>query len=158
MYFEMLSYYGILDLEDSHCFRIEATIRSGFYVMFAGTLLLTISSTFVHKASFQYFYDIEAEKKVQAMEDHSPIEEALAPVDDEFYKGISPPPVLFTDTFRWVLRPEHLGGRPLKGMVVEDTRESERALQEKADDNASSASPPSYIDIHEVDAMRCLDC
>jgi hypothetical protein len=152
----MLAYYGILELADSHCFRIEASIKSGFYVLFAGTLLLAILSSFVHKASLQYFYDIEAAKKLVALDNRLSPEEALAPVDNKFYKAISPPPVLFTDTFRWALRHEHLGDRPVNGVILEDTRE--RVLQGKEDDNVSIASLPSYIDVHEVDGIRCLEC
>lgn len=112
----------------------------------------------MHKASFQYFHDIEAAKKLQALENHVSPEEALAPVDDKFYKAITPPPVLFTDTFRWALRHEHLGDRPLKGMILEDIGERERVLQEKEGGNVSITSLPSYIDVHEVDGIRCLDC
>jgi hypothetical protein len=148
----MLAYYGILDKVDSHCFRIDATIKSGFYVLFAGTFLLTILSSFVQKASFQHVYDIEAAKKLLALDDYLPLEGALAPIDDELYKAITPPPVLFTDAFRWALRREHPGDRPLEGMILEDVEKREMVLQEKEDENVSSGSLPSYIDVHDVDA------
>jgi hypothetical protein len=115
-------------------------------------------SSFVHKASLQYFYDNEAAKKLADLDNRVSPEEASAPVDNKFYKSISPPPVLFTDTFRWALRHEHLSDRPLNGMILQDTGERVRVLQEKEDDNVSIASPPSCIDVHEVDGIRCLDC
>merc|ERR1712130_105715 len=60
------------------------------------------------------------------MDEHLTFEEAASPVNDKTLKEIRPPPVLFTDSFRWVLRPEHLGDRPLKseqplqGLLLQD--------------------------------------
>lgn len=126
--FRMLAYYGILEREKAHCFRVEATILTGAYFLLAGTLLLALLNSFVMKASFHHFWDKECIRKEEAMDEHLTFEEAKSPVDEEVYKEIRPPPVLFTDTFRWLLRAEHLGDRPLKpkseqplkGMLLED--------------------------------------
>ena len=118
--FEMLAYYNILENEDSHCFRVEATIMNGTYLLVTGAVLLAVLSSFVMKASYQHFWDKDCCRKEMALKDHLTPEEAASPVDEKIYKEIHPPPVLFTDSFRWLLRPEHLGDRPLQGIVVEE--------------------------------------
>lgn len=106
--FEMMTYYGILDREDGHCFRVEAFILEGSYLMATGAFLLAVSNSFVMKASAQYFWDKETTRKALAMEKQVP-EDIYGDVTKEELKKIGPPPVLFTDTYRWVLRRENLG-------------------------------------------------
>ncbi|CAB9519904.1 Paraquat-inducible protein A [Seminavis robusta] len=154
--FEMLAYWGVLERENSHCFRIEAQVLSGSYLLFGAAVLLGLLNSFVTKASFQYFYDIEETRKEQAMEEHLTLEESMVPLDEKAINTITPPPVLFTDSFRWLLRPEILGDRPLKGMIVEDpsNRMQEQAI---AAENLSTSSG-SKVDIHEVDGIMVLEC
>jgi len=119
--FEMLAYYNIVAFQDSHCYRVEANIMSGTYFLITAALMLSILNSFVMKASFQYFWDKDSCRKEIDVKKQLAPEQASAPVDETVYKEIYPPPVLFTDAFRWMLRKEHLGDRPLQGiMIVED--------------------------------------
>lgn len=141
-FFELFAYYGILRPEDSHCFRLEATILRGAYLLATGSLLLALSNTFVMRASSQYFWDREEARKALAMEHHLTPEEVAVPLDEKALADIHPPPVLFTDTFRWILRREHLGDRPLQGIVVEE-QDAAHADQEKLSSASTGSQEPS---------------
>lgn len=119
-FFGVLAYYGVLQFRDSHCYRVEATIMNGAYFLASGAVLLAILNSFVMKASYQYYWDKDCCRKEMAVRNHLTPEEAATPVDEDILKRIHPPPVLFSDTFRWLLRPEHLGDLPLQGIVVEE--------------------------------------
>lgn len=135
-FFEMLAYYNVLENQDSHCFRVEATVMNGTYFLFCGAILLSISQSFVMKASYQYYWDKECCRKEMATKDHLSPAEAATPVDEIVFKGVHPPPVLFTDSFRWLLRKEHLGDRPAQGIVIEEqSQESTNNSPENLDEN-----------------------
>ena len=138
-FFGILAYYGILDFQDSHCFRVEATIMNGAYLLVSGAVLLAILNSFVMKASYQYYWDKDCCRKEMAVKNHLTEEEAATPVDDVLLKRLHPPPVLFTDTFRWLLRPEHLGDIPLQGIVVEE--QSQETVKNDDQENTSTESP-----------------
>jgi hypothetical protein len=140
--FEMATYYGVLEREDGHCFRVEATLMSGSYLLAAGALLLALLSSFVMSSDFQYFFDREELKKLLAVEKVALPEEAPTEVSKEVYEKLRPPPVLFTDTFRWLLRRDGFGGKPesLDSIVVQ---ESDASLGKDQEENMSSASSAS---------------
>ena len=89
---------GILKEEDGQCFRVQSTLRAGFWIILVGALLLTFMSSFVTKAFAQDLRDAkeEATKGNNAHEDGVRSETSI---DD-----IRPAPVLFTDSFRWMLK------------------------------------------------------
>jgi hypothetical protein len=112
--FAQLVYYGILKEEDAQCFSVQSSIEGGSFLLAAGALLLALLNTFVIKAVVQYFRDKdEVEKRTVEDEEKSRMSldtsntEVEDEADDDFSGRIHPVPVLFTDTFRWVLRQEN---------------------------------------------------
>ena len=105
-----LSYYGIVQPEDAQCFKVAATIESGTYLLIAGALLLALLESFIMNAVIQQERD--------ASEWHTPQEdvklgESTSDLSPEEYAqiidSIDPPPVLFTDKYRWAMRREDAG-------------------------------------------------
>jgi hypothetical protein len=112
--FAQLVYFGVLKEEDAQCFSVQSSIEGGSFMLAAGAVLLALINTFVTKAVLQYFRDKDEEEK-RIRDDKSEISEDItnSDVDGEndadggFAARIHPVPVLFTDTFRWMLRPEN---------------------------------------------------
>jgi hypothetical protein len=107
-------YYGILKEEDAQCFSVQSSIEGGSFLLAAGAVLLALLNTFVIKAVLQYFRDMdEVEKRDVEDEEKSrmSLDTSNTEVEDEadggFSARIHPVPVLFTDTFRWMLRQEN---------------------------------------------------
>jgi hypothetical protein len=96
--FAQLACYGVLKPEDAQCFRVNTSLESGFFVLAAGAVLLALLNTFVMKAVRQY--NREKDSVTDAIK-VSPCgrEDDLV----ETRKTVHPVPVLFTDTFRWLL-------------------------------------------------------
>ena len=88
-------YYGLISEEDAQCFSVESAIEPGFFFLAIGAVILALVNTFVNKAAFQYFRDIESVS-------YKP-EGGIAEMDDSLKEKIRPIPVLFSDTFRWLL-------------------------------------------------------
>jgi hypothetical protein len=100
-----LVYYGILKAEDAQCFSVKSTIEGGSYILTIGAVLLALMNAFVSKAVRQYFRDRKEEKKLLLGESTE-----FLLVEDDAENGsaatdtrIHPVPVMFTDTFRWML-------------------------------------------------------
>lgn len=151
--FGMLVYYDILGKEKARCFRVESTVLPGSYLLLAGAVMLALLNTFVNKATFHYFWDQDCARKEAAMEEHLSFEEEPAPLDNKELRKIRPPPVLFTDTFRWLLRPEHLGDRPLKSEKPNDPvvrHGVEMAIPEKLSTSSGSV-PGKTVDVTTTD-------
>jgi hypothetical protein len=105
--FAELVYYGILKEEDAQCFSVRSTVEPGSFVLAAGAVLLALVNTFVMKAVVQYFRDQdELEKRALLDEENTSHIEDSSKAEDVIEAGIHPVPVLFTDTFRWLLRRE----------------------------------------------------
>jgi hypothetical protein len=112
--FAELVYFGILKEEDAQCFSVRSSIEGGSFLLVIAALLLTFLSTFVTKAAVQYLRDQgEVEKRIRDEEDSLFGSEVTSPTDDDNMeeKGMSarihPAPVLFTDSFRWLLYQEN---------------------------------------------------
>jgi hypothetical protein len=115
--FAELVYYGILELKDAQCFRVETRIEYGSYILMVGAILLALLNTFVMKAVVQYFRDKEEEDRLME-EGMSKVDDTtLYSMDSAVLKKIRPVPVLFTDTFRWMLRRED-GVQGTRGWVL----------------------------------------
>lgn len=115
--FAQLVFFGLLKEEDAQCFSVQSSITVGSYLLFVGAILLALCNTFVIKAVVQYFRDKDeiaavlqddVEKELQLLE--SSKSESLQREGGEESLFIRPAPVLFTDTFRWLLRPEDVTG------------------------------------------------
>jgi len=97
-----LVHFGIIKEEDAHCFVVESKLKSGFFLMCAGALLLALLNTFVSQAALQYLRDRSEPKKlpsVAAIHDQQQDQISVEQAKDI----IEPTPVLFTDRFRWCL-------------------------------------------------------
>jgi hypothetical protein len=101
------------------CFNASPTILDGSCLLVAGAILLALLNAFVTKAVCQCFPDkqdetahdpadapVSAEHKGEVDEENGDTDKEKDEVDPEILENIQPVPVLFTDTFRWVLRPE----------------------------------------------------
>jgi hypothetical protein len=120
--FAQAVHYGVLREEDAQCFAVEASVESGFFYLVAAAVILALLSSFTTKAVSQYFRDRNPAIKsfresisdaglTNADSDEEEQEDGA--VDVGFSARIQPVPVLFTDTFRWLLRadPTTKGGR-----------------------------------------------
>lgn len=117
--FDALAYYGFFEKADAHCYRVEATIESGAYVLGAACLLLIVLNSFVTKATYHYFWDKESAHKMSTLQKQAdPEESPHMPDDPDTMSKIRPPPILFTDAYRWLMRREHLGDRPMSALMM----------------------------------------
>ena len=105
--FATLVYYGILKPVDAQCFRVQAEIQNGTFILIAASALLFLLHTFVVKAVNQYERDASLLHTLQEdgklAHPHSGLSRGEY---DEAMEKLKPSPVLFTDTFRWVMRRE----------------------------------------------------
>lgn len=125
-FFGQMVYFGILKEDDAQCFSVQSSIEHGSFVLAAGAILLALLNTFVSKAVRQYIHDkstlerrVLDEKFEANLGHHEPADEAglsCTDQDDDEKKttnddgssiSIHPVPVMFTDTFRWLLRGDY---------------------------------------------------
>lgn len=104
--FSSLVYFGILKAEDAQCFKLSASIEVGCYILIAAAFLLAFVNTFVPKAVFQYQRDKLAEQR--RLTEPADLDEKTQLIADtmnveQVRELIQPTPVLFSDTFRWLL-------------------------------------------------------
>jgi hypothetical protein len=136
--FAQLVYYGILKEEDAQCFSVQSSIEGGSFVLAAGAVLLALINTFVIKAVVQYFRDNdELEKECLGDEEKcsnsdDTLNSEVDPYEFHACERIHPVPVLFSDTFRWLLCRE---GDLISG-IIPGIDESSFVLQQ--------GSAPSY--------------
>lgn len=135
-FFAQAVYYGVLREEDAQCFSVHSSIESGFFYLAGGAVILALVNTFVTKAVVQYFRDKDTMEKHRYLSNHASDSgltntsrsddgddsENEAP-DAGFSARIQPVPVLFTDTFRWLLHSDNSlprSSRALFGSQEED--------------------------------------
>lgn len=95
-FFATLVRYELLRPEDAQCFRVQAAVEPGSYVLISAAVLLLFLNNFVSRAVAQRNRD--EEEAVYATR-------AVDSDDKGFSLGkIRPVPVLFTDLFRWLLK------------------------------------------------------
>ncbi len=108
-FFSELVFYGILNEEDAQCFSIKSSIEEGFFVLAVGAILLALVNSFVTKATSQYCRDQNKPNDRNRTQELSSALESAEEGQEVTIKHldtdntIHPPPVLFTDTFRWLL-------------------------------------------------------
>jgi hypothetical protein len=112
--FAQLVYYGVLREEDAQCFSVSSSIEKGAYVLAGASVVLTFLCSFVVKAVGQYLRE-ETDRKRPIQDDAKSVtysDETSHTEDDDDVGGggyggtIHPVPVLFSDSFRWLLRPD----------------------------------------------------
>jgi hypothetical protein len=149
--FAQMVYYGVLKDEDAQCFSVSASIEMGSFVLASASLVLTFLCSFVVKAVAQYLRD-ETEafsrptlgqqgdtmlnKSVSYSErtshtDDDDDDEGGEVAGENGYSGtIHPVPVLFTDSFRWLLRPDPNMTRSSARALFTDAASSHWSLPE----------------------------
>jgi hypothetical protein len=106
----LMVYYGILQENDAQCFALEASITAGAYLMVPIVAGLALVNTFVVKAYIQYLREKSEEEQTASEDDKlRAFDRTTWDSRVEAMESIYDPPVLFTDTFRWVLRREDNG-------------------------------------------------
>ena len=118
-FFSRLVFYGILDNENAQRFTLRSSIEEGCFLLTVGAILLALVNAFVTKATTQYFRDQdELTRQNQRTERTSSLgyvdngenqEVDMNGSETTIESTIHPAPVLFTDTFRWLLEQP---GRP----------------------------------------------
>ncbi|KAL3919793.1 MAG: hypothetical protein SGILL_003575 [Bacillariaceae sp.] len=109
-FFGQMVFFGLLKEEDAQCFSVQSSIEEGAFVLAAGAVLLALLNTFVSKAVTQYIREkTMLEKQIEEQQDKASLdgmeyEKEHSDEDPAKAGGIHPVPVLFTDTFRWLLR------------------------------------------------------
>jgi len=107
--FSSMAYYGIIDAADAQCFRVEARLEQGVYVLVVAAVFLGLVNNFVCKAAEQRDKeDREAHLKEEAFrrDDSIRSEDIFTDQDDKGVdkaSRITPVPVRFTDTYRFLL-------------------------------------------------------
>jgi hypothetical protein len=109
-FFAQMAQYGILKIEDAQCFSVEGYIAPGSIILAVAAIILALVNTIVNKAVKQYFYNQKAELEKELFpedgisgisgDEESHGTEGLV---DTSAERIHPVPVMFTDTFRWLL-------------------------------------------------------
>lgn len=108
-FFAQMVYFGLLKVEDAQCFSVKSSIEGGAYILAAGAVCLALLNTIVSKAVTQYLYEkAQLEKRIDdemSSQQANSLEEAPQNevVKQSHFDRIHPVPVLFSDTFRWLL-------------------------------------------------------
>lgn len=131
-FFTQMVEYGILNPEDAQCFSVQGSIEPGSFTLVASAILLALLNSFVTKATRQYNYfekrrrlqeeinnehnnnnndAVDSEKNSSSTSTHDDKN-----VDNDAKKistsaatsslssiELRPIPVMFTDTYRWLL-------------------------------------------------------
>ena len=93
--FNSLAYYGILRPIDSQCFKVQASVQEGAWILIAAALVLMIVKHIIGSAAEQQEIDIEKSSTSFAVFGYD--EDDLLDVD------LKPLPPLFSDRYRWLL-------------------------------------------------------
>mmetsp|Transcript_6362 Transcript_6362/g.14393 ORF Transcript_6362/g.14393 Transcript_6362/m.14393 type:complete len:744 (-) Transcript_6362:1382-3613(-) len=155
--FSSLVFYGILRPEDAQCFRVQSTLTSGTYVLVVAALTLLLLDVFVKRAAAHYHYDKAVERRrrtepqdvrasLAAMMEDGNLEETMTKIHHV--------PVLFTDTFRWLLQS---GGGNASGVVDADESEVPGGLGMGPGPGLESAGSGLESSEHGPEAPRELD-
>lgn len=109
-FFNELSYYGILKVEDAQCYRSDIGLEPTFYILLAAAAVLAFITSFVSKAVTHYLRDMDLQLNSSLNSNATNDVESASDFSDdkrlEDASTIQPTPVLFTDRYRWLLRRE----------------------------------------------------
>lgn len=112
--FAQMVYYGVLKEEDAQCFSVSSRIGPNAFVLVAAAVLLAFLSSFVRKAFVQYMYDGIPSVLLKENDDSTELSQSNNS-DDFVDTSIQQVPVLFTDTFRWMLKASNIGNKDVSG-------------------------------------------
>jgi Paraquat-inducible protein A len=157
-FFAQMVYFGFLKEEDAQCFSVQSSIEDGTFILAAGTVLLALLNTFVTKAVSQYLREkAQLEKKIEdELSTYEMDEEEQASQEDKATPSresrVHPVPVLFTDTFRWLLRgdgKETLSSRAFEAQFVVPMSASKKVCV--VEDEDALESVPSFVNAASSD-------
>lgn len=101
------AYYGIIKEQDAQCFEMEASVTSGSFLLIPFVICLALINTYVVKAYVQFLREKHEEGERVTEEDKlRAFDRTTWDNRQDALKNVRSPPVLFTDTFRWTLRPQ----------------------------------------------------
>jgi len=113
--FAQMVYYGVLKEEDAQCFGVTSRIGPNAFVLLAGAISLAFLNSFVCKAFVQYLYDGNpSELRFKGNDDSTDSSQSNGEdeaTDTTVDTNIHQVPVLFTDTFRWMLKSSNSGDK-----------------------------------------------
>lgn len=159
-----MAYYGVIDPTDAQCFRVEAQVEEGMYVLIVGTIILGLINHLITKAAQQRD---EEETKIQRLlaatdadNENGLLQVRLQPQDsmrssesedaftdqdekvtDESAR-IIPVDVRFTDTYRFLLQIQGDTNSNDDDHKEENGEYLPTAPPQDADTNSSRATPP----------------
>jgi len=145
-FFAQLVSYEILKEEDAQCFGVQGAIEPGSFTLVAAAMVLALLNSFVTKATRQYNYylerslpdvdveDVHVHEDVHADNDaennsnnhhHDSSTTTVAPFTTTTTTStkLRPIPVMFTDTYRWLLRGGGEGVAAAAGAITMTTVE-----------------------------------
>jgi len=99
--FSTLTQFNLIEVEDGQCFYVRSKVEAGTYMLVVGAFLLALLSWFVTKAATQKLHEDSVATRREAMSDcdHA----SLSSAAEKDCTKVKPVPVLFTDSFRWLL-------------------------------------------------------
>jgi len=101
-----LASYGIIGSREAQCFEIAANVTTGSYLLIPFVTGLALCGTYVVKAYIQYLRErLDEEDDLSEEEKLRAFDRTTWDNRENAVENMRPPPVLFTDTFRWTLRP-----------------------------------------------------
>lgn len=170
-----MAYYGIIDSADAQCFRVEAQVEQGMYVLIVAAIILGLINHLITNAAQQRD---EEETKMQRLPNatdadnvNSLLQLRLQPQDmrssessedaftDQDEKAIdksariTPVGVRFTDTYRFLLQIQ--GDTTGNG----DDHEEETAPPQDVDTNVSRGAPPkaTFLRMQRTDHATAIE-
>jgi len=126
--FAQMVYFGILKEKDAMCFGVTSRIGHNAFILVVGAILLAFLSSFVSKAVAQNFRDQEheglqmnrqndAHNSFSSLTSQSNSDDGVS--DSRMIANIRPVPVLFTDTFRWMLKASNVVDSSTRTLFVD---------------------------------------
>ena len=157
-------YFGFIKEEDAQCFSVESTISGGFFVLAAAAILLALINTFVVKATTQFFRDKVYYSSTLDIDEEVCVDKITADCSE-----VEPVPVLFSDTFRWMLRSD-VDLQLQHQIITKDASDTDEARSENKPSASSdsgdqsltlvmheTASDTSSSQASNVDSDGCID-
>ena len=179
-----MAYYGIIDPTDAQCFRVEAQVEQGMYVLIVGAIILALINNLIAKAAQQRDEEeTEIQRLLAATDSGNEIglaqlrlqpqdsmrmrssessEDAFTDQDEKATDKaalITPVGVRFTDTYRFLLQIQGCTS------ITENDPDKERggcelaaAPQDASTNNISRAVPPqaTYLTLHLTDNTAAI--
>jgi len=132
-FFSELVFFGILKNEDAQCFSVKSSIEEGFFILAVGAIILALVNAIVTKATKQYSRDQDEPDRQSQIQEHTSAlecaEEGQEVNADHSESTVRPPPVLFTDTFRWLLKQDDKSKKVLKDLSCDESSIQDSSIQ-----------------------------